>query len=152
MIRQTAFLLLLPIIFLFSCTDNDNKLIEQTLDMREKAYESGDVELFMTLVSPNYLSIQDGRTVKTGELKKYFEGLSKVFDKIDLSHSNRSIYLDGDKAKVVQKSLVKIEIVEENIKTNFVMNEVIEMEKSNGKWLIVKEPEKDYIDGFVFGG
>lgn len=152
MIRIKALLLFLPFLFLFSCSINDNKLIEQTLDMREKAYETGDVELFMTLVSPNYLSIKGGRTIKTGELKINFEGLSKFFDKIDLSHSNRSIYFEGDKAKVVQKSLVKIEMVEEKIKTNFVMNEVIEMEKNNGKWLIIKEPEKDYAEGFVFGG
>lgn len=142
----------LAVLSALSCTQSERSLIEKTLSDREQSFETNDVELYLSSISPDYSAKKGKRTFGIKELKLNFEGISQFFDHIKITHSNRSIYYYGDKAKVVQRALVEVRMEKENIHTSFMMKETIELKKTGEKWLIIKEADRDYAEGFVYGG
>jgi ketosteroid isomerase-like protein len=141
---------LILICLVVSCGSSEDKAIEETLSVRNKAYETKDVDLYMTLIAPDYKQEKKGKTIGVEEVKKNFLTNVSLFDTIDLTNSDRAIYRDGDKAEVAQITLVNA--VVNNTKSRFKINDRIVLEKRNGKWLIVKESDADFLEGFVFGG
>jgi ketosteroid isomerase-like protein len=140
---------ILLIVLVVSCGNSQNRDIEKVLDMREKAFETKDEDLYMSLISPEYSQEKKGKIIGPEEVRKNFNINVKLFDSVSLSTSDRTIYRDGDKAEVFQKTIVNARDDEGNKKLK--LNEKMTLAKENGKWLIVKESDEDFFYGFVFG-
>ena len=141
------FVLLLLIV---SCGKSDENEIEELLSRRHKAFESKDVDLYLSCISPDYKEEKGDQVIGIEDLKKNFLSNVSIFDQIEISYSDRSMYQEGEKAEVVQKTVVEVTI--ENDQSRFQINEKIGLGKIKGKWAIVKESDADFLKGFVFGG
>ena len=141
------FVLLLLIV---SCGKSDENEIEELLSRRHKAFESKDVDLYISCISQDYKEEKGGQVIGLEDLKKNFLSNVSIFDQIEISYSDRSVYQQGEKADVVQKTAVEVTI--ENDQSRFQINEKIGLGKIKGKWAIVKESDADFLRGFVFGG
>ncbi len=133
-----------------SCGKSDEEEIEELLSKRQRAFETKNVELYLSCISPEYKQKNGDTVTGVEEIKKGFITNVSVFDQIKLSPFDRNIYQDGDKAEVFQKVKVNLKIEKEE--NQFVLREKLSLEKVNGKWLVVKESDFDFLKGFVFGG
>lgn len=147
--RSCLSVLLLLIVLIVSCGNGENRDIEKVLDTRAKAFETKDVELYMSLISPDYRQEKKGKVIGPEEVRKNFNINVKLFDSVSLSTSGRTIYRDGDTAEVFQKTVVNARDAEGKKKLR--LNEKMVLARENGKWLIVKESDEDFFYGFVFG-
>lgn len=147
--RIPLFFSILLIVLVVSCGNSQNRDIEKVLDMREKAFETKDEDLYMSLISPEYRQEKKGKIIGPEEVRKNFNVNVKLFDSVSLSTSDRTIYRDGDKAEVFQKTIVNARDEEGNKKLK--LNEKMTLARENGEWLIVKESDEDFFYGFVFG-
>jgi SnoaL-like domain len=148
--RIPLYLSLIIICLIVSCGNSEDRAIEEVLSTRNKAYETKDVDLYMTLIAPDYKQVKNGKVIGVAEVKKNFLTNVSLFDTIDLANSDRTIYRDSNKAEVAQITLVNA--VVNKTKSRFKVNDRIVFENRNGKWLIVKESDADFLEGFVFGG
>ncbi|HEX9830861.1 MAG TPA: hypothetical protein VGA94_04150, partial [Thermodesulfobacteriota bacterium] len=123
---------------------------EELLSRRHKAFESKDVDLYLSCISPDYKEEKGDQVIGIEDLKKNFLSNVSIFDQIEISYSDRSVYQQGEKADVVQKTAVEVTI--ENDQSRFQINEKLGLGKIKGKWAIVKESDADFLRGFVFGG
>lgn len=133
-----------------SCGKSDEEEIGELLSKRQKAFETKNVELYLSCISPEYNQKKGDMVIGVEEIKKGFITNVSVFDRIKLSSFDRDIYRDGDKAEVFQKVRVNLRIEKEE--NQFVLREKLGLEKVNGKWFVVKESDADLLKGFVFGG
>jgi len=147
---RSRLLALLFILLAASCGGQGDKEIDQVLDTRTKAFETKDLALYMTLISPDYKQEKKGRTIGLEEVEKNFRINVELFDKLAVRNADRTISSDGKKAHVVQKTYVDASI--EGSKSKFRIIEKISLAKINGKWLIVEESDADFFTGYVFGG
>lgn len=136
-------------VFLASCGNSDREGIEQVLTQRESAFESKDLELYLSCLDPNYRVEKDGKVIGIEEAKKEFTSNVSLFDSIEITHFNRSIHVNDGSAQVFQKT--KIELRMEDKTSKFVVPEKLELKKIGNKWKIVKDSEIDFLRGFVFG-
>lgn len=136
-------------VFLASCGNSDRKGIEQVLMQRETAFESKDLDLYLSCLDPNYRVEKDGKVIGIEEVKRQFTSNVSLFDSIKMTHFNRSIHVNDGNAQVFQKT--KIELRMEDKTSQFVAPEKLELRKVGGKWKIVKDSETDFLRGFVFG-
>jgi outer membrane lipoprotein-sorting protein len=141
---------LLFILLAVSCGGQGDKEIDQVLDTRTKAFETKDLALYMTLISPDYRQEKKGKIIGLEEVEKNFRINVELFDKLAVRNADRTISSDGKKANVVQKTYVDASI--EGSKSKFRIIEKISLAKINGKWLIVEESDADFFTGYVFGG
>ena len=150
--RSPSFFLPVFILLLVvsSCGKSDEEEIEELLSKRQRAFETKNVELYLSCISPDYKQKVDDTVIGIEQVKKNFLSNISVFDEIKLSPYDRSIYPDGKKAEVFQKVKVNVRIEKEE--NQFVMREKLGLEKVNGKWVVVKESDFDFLKGFVFGG
>jgi len=133
-----------------SCGNSQNKEIEAALSERDHAIETKDADLYMTLISPDYNVEENSKVIGIEEVKKQFLSNVTLFDDLKVTHANRSIYERDNKIEVVQLTVVDASVNE--TKSRFKVNEKIQFEKIDGKWLIVKDSDADYLERFVFGG
>lgn len=149
--RSILFFSALIVLFLIaSCGSSDKREIEKLLSTRKEAFETKNVELYLSCISPRYKQEKDGSSIGIEEIKRNFLSNVSVFDQIKISYSDMSVYRRGKKADVVQKTTVEVRM--ENDRSRFQINEKLELEKIEGKWKIVKESNADFLTGFVFGG
>lgn len=158
--RLLSFLFTLLILFAVSCGNpennesekvlSDSSEIEKVLSDREEALETKNVDLYMSLISPSYSLEKDNKVIGVEEVRKNFLSNVTLFDNLEISHTDRSIYDKGQKTEVVQMVVVVATVNES--KSRFRINERIELAKIDGKWLIVKESDADFLERFVFGG
>ena len=148
--RLLSYIPIICLIILASCVSGENKEIDELLSLREKALEAKDVELYMTLITPKYSEQKDGKIIGLDDIKKNFLTNVSLFDTLEISHSDRSIYKNGNEAEVFQIILVKASI--NDSKSLFKLSEKIGFKKIGDKWLIVKESDADYYTGYAFGG
>lgn len=147
---RSRLIALLFILLVASCGGQGDKEIDQVLDTRTRAFETKDLALYMTLVSPDYKQEKKGKTVGPEEIEKNFRINVDLFDKLSVRNADRTISSDGKKAEVVQKTYVDAAI--DDSKSKFRIIEKISLAKVNGKWLIVEESDADFFTGYVFGG
>ena len=133
-----------------SCGSSGDKEIDRVLDTRTKAFETKDLALYMTLVSPDYKQQKRGKIVGPEEVEKNFRINVDLFDNLSVRNADRTINSDGKKAYVVQKTYVDASI--DGSKSKFRIIEKISLAKIDGKWLIVEESDADFFTGYVFGG
>ncbi|KRT66450.1 MAG: hypothetical protein XU11_C0008G0015 [Candidatus Dadabacteria bacterium CSP1-2] len=149
--KRLILLLLVFIPFLINhCVDSDRNKIEDLLSKRQKAFETKNVNLYMSCISPNYRQEKDGKVIGIEEIKKNFLSNVTLFDQIKVSHYDRNIYNTDKRVNVSQKTKVDVRLEEDN--SRFQLSENIMFEKINGEWKIVKESDADFLRGFVFGG
>jgi hypothetical protein len=132
-----------------SCGNSDREKIEEVLSKRKKAFETKNLELYLSCISPNYREEKSGQVIGIENLKRNFLSNTSIFDRIKISYSNRTIYLNGEKADAAQRTAVEVKLEKEE--GHFTLKENIGFEKIDGKWLISKESDADFLKGFVFG-
>ena len=148
--RLPSFFFLLLTIFVLSCGSPQNEEIESQLSIREEAIETKNVDLYMTLISPDYTVETHTKVIGAEAIKKKFLSNVALFDKLEITNANRSIYERDDVTEVVQ--LTVVDALVDDTKNRFKVNEKIQFSKIDGKWLIVKESDADFLERFVFGG
>ncbi len=148
--RLLSYISIIPLVILLACGNSQNKEVDDLLLKRQQALEAKDVESYLTLISPDYSEERDGHTLTLEDMKKSFLTNVSLFDDLQISHTNRSIYMKDNKADVFQITEVRASI--NDSKSVFKMSEKIAIEKIGDKWLIVKESDADFFDGYVFGG
>jgi len=148
--RLLPFFFLLLTIFVLSCGSPQKEEIESQLSIREEAIETKNVDLYMTLISPDYNVEINNKVIDAEAIKKKFLSNVALFDKLEITNANRSIYERDDVTEVVQ--LTVVDALVDNTKNRFKVNEKIQFAKIDGKWLIVKESDADFLERFVFGG
>ena len=147
--RRLSYIPYLLLLLLLACGNSRNNEIEEVLTMRENALETKDVGLYLTLISPDYNEERDGKTLGLRHLEKNFKDTYPIFNTLNITNTDRSIYLKGSRAEVFQINRVEATINDE--KSVFKINEKIALEKIGDKWLIVKESDADYFTGYAFG-
>ncbi len=148
--RLPSFFFLLLTIFVLSCGSPQNEEIESQLSIREEAIETKNVDLYMTLISPDYNVETNNKVIGAEAIKKKFLSNVALFDELEITNANRSIYEKDDVTEVVQ--LIVVDALVDDTKNRFKVNEKIQFSKIDGKWLIVKESDADFLERFVFGG
>ncbi|MEX0998761.1 MAG: nuclear transport factor 2 family protein [Thermodesulfobacteriota bacterium] len=148
--RLPSFFFLLLSLFVLSCGSPQNEGIEAQLSIREEAIETKNVDLYMTLISPDYSVEENNNVIGREAVKKKFLSNVALFDELEITNANRSIYERGDITEVVQ--LTVVDALVDDTKNRFKVNEKIQFAKIDGKWLIVKESDADFLERFVFGG
>lgn len=142
-------ILIISLVTLLGCEDKEEKQISELLSIREEAFEKKNSELYLACISSSYRVEVDG-DIKTKEsLLKDFKANTTPFDRIDISHKDRTIYQSNNEAKVVQKTKVILQI--EGQTSNYELTEIIKLVKENKNWKISKESKIDLFRGFVFG-
>jgi ketosteroid isomerase-like protein len=136
-------------LFLVSCASDDQRAIEEVMSLRQRAFETKDADLYMTLIAPDYKQEKKGKTIGPGEVKKNFEVNVKLFDTIRLTSTDRTIYKEGDRAEVFQKTI--IDATDDQGKSRLRIKEKLSLARENGKWVIVRESDEDFFYGYVFG-
>ncbi len=92
----------LCLICLPACGASPEEQITRVLDNRKQGLEKKDIKLYMSTVSPNY---NDGGKTYDSIKRERLEDFS-IFKEMKLDIQNRSIYVDGDKAQVVEKYIL----------------------------------------------
>lgn len=100
------------ITLLISCGGGENSEIEEVLDTRTRAFETKNTELYMSLISPDYRQEKRGKVIGDADIKRNFESNVKLFDTLDVTNRDRTIYEQGDKAQVVQVTDVSVTLTE----------------------------------------
>ncbi|HSG32018.1 MAG TPA: nuclear transport factor 2 family protein [Thermodesulfobacteriota bacterium] len=137
----------LPIL---SCGNADNNDIKKVLSDRQTAFETKDLQLYLSCISPDYSQKAEDSVIGIEELSKNFQTNTTVFDTLKITRKDISIYMKGQGiAEVYQKSLFNLKI--ESQSSKFKTVEKMLFEKKGGNWKIVKESELDLFRGFVFG-
>lgn len=137
------------ILFAASCGGDQDKAIEEVMALRTKAFETKDADLYMTLIAPDYRQEKRGKTIGPAEIKKNFEVNVKLFDTVSITNTDRTIYKDGDRAEVYQKTLVDAR--DDEGRSRLKLKEKLLLARENGKWVIVRESDQDLFYGYVFG-
>ena len=150
--RLLSFFFIILLLFAASCGcgNPQNEEVEKFLAERERAFESKDVDLYMTLIAPDYSVEKNNKTIGPEEAKKNFLANVTLFDDLKITHANRSVYERDDKTEVVQLIVVDASVNE--TKSRFKVNERIKLSKIDGNWYIVEESDADFLERFVFGG
>jgi len=148
--KRLSFIFLILTFFAISCGSPNNEEIETFLSQREEAIEQKDVDTYMTLIAPEYKVEEGNKTIDREEIKKKFLSNVTLFDTLDLTNANRSIYERDGVIEVVQFTVVDASVDE--TKNRFKVNEKIHLSKIDGKWYIVQESDADFLERFVFGG
>jgi ketosteroid isomerase-like protein len=147
--RSLLCISLILALFVVSCGSDEQRAIEEVMSLRQKAFETKDADLYMTLIAPDYKQEKKGKTIGPGEVKKNFEVNVKLFDTIRLTSTDRTIYTEGDRAEVFQKTI--IDATDDQGKSRLRIKEKLSLARENGKWVIVRESDEDFFYGYVFG-
>lgn len=147
--RSLLCISLILALFVVSCGSDEQRAIEEVMSLRQKAFETKDADLYMTLIAPGYKQEKKGKTIGPGEVKKNFEVNVKLFDTIRLTSTDRTIYTEGDRAEVFQKTI--IDATDDQGKSRLRIKEKLSLARENGKWVIVRESDEDFFYGYVFG-
>jgi len=78
--RFQHYLFLLLALFIVSCQGSQNEEIEALLSVREEAMETKNLDLYMTLISPEYSVEKNNKVIGTEEIKKKFLSNVTLFD------------------------------------------------------------------------
>ena len=123
---------LLFIFFLLACEGSQENTIVETLNKREKALREKDFSLYLSCISKEYHD-KDG---DIHQLEKRIEGYFDTFDRIEYSHWDRSIEIEGETALVTQQ--FNMEVERGGKKNRYSGREALSLRREGQKWKIVK--------------
>lgn len=124
--------------FFAGCASTDRssaeaeKAINQVMSIREKAIREKDIDLYMTCISKDYKDREDSFDVVRERMQKNFE----VFEMIDFLTSKRTVYLEGQKAMLVEDYEIVFFAGAKRDRARG--KEQIFLRKEDGGWKIVK--------------
>ncbi len=130
--RRNLFYLLLPIVFLLACQISEEERIHQTLNRREEALQKKDLSLYLACISTAYRDKEEDFS----QLQKKMEGYFKTFDQIKYNSWDRSIYVEGDTARVIQQ--FHLEVEKGGRKNRYPGREALFLKKEGRKWKIIR--------------
>lgn len=130
--KRNLLLSLFITLSLLTCTISEENRIHETLNLREEALSKKDLSLYLSCISKAY---QD-KDEDFGKLKKRMEGYFKTFDRIDYASWDRSLYVEGKKATVIQQ--FHLEVEKEGKKNRYSGREALFLEKEGKSWKIIK--------------
>ncbi len=84
------------------CGSSPTEQINQALDRRKEGMIKKDIDIYMSAVSRSY---DDGKN-SYADIRKKMQDFFSVFDKIELQIEDRSFYISGKDAKVVEKYIL----------------------------------------------
>ena len=147
-----AFLIfsIIPLFFIFSCTSQDKKDIISIINKREQALENKNVDLYKECIYENYSQTIKEKVLDKDKLLEKFKINTAAFDKISVTHKDQEIFIEENKATVLQSTEVLLTINDES--SNYKIREVITLINTEKGWKIDKESKLDLFRGFVFGG
>ncbi len=117
---------------LCGCGSSPEAQINKVLDKRKQGLEQKDIKLYMSTVSPDY---KDG--IETYDsIKRRTAGFFSAFDNIELTIEDRSIYLDGNKARVVEKYVLTFGLP--SGKKTGKAEQLLTLRKEKDGWKIIK--------------
>lgn len=99
-------LILILTLILLSCGGSHDEEIEAQLATREEAIETKNVDLYMTLISPDYSVEKNNKVEDLETVKKKFMSNVALFDELEITNANRSIYERDGIVEVVQLIVV----------------------------------------------
>jgi len=119
-----------------SCgSQNAEDKINQLMDKRENAFNTKQLQSYLTLFSSKYKDKKGDIDALRKRVKKNFEALKSI----QFVHINRDIFVEGDKAKIVQNFTLTctMDINGKEEKYSTKGKEKFDLEKSGSNWLIV---------------
>jgi hypothetical protein len=130
--RKRTFFLLPLFFFLLSCQISEEDRINQTLNRRQEALQKRDISLYLSSISESYQDKNEDYFGLQNRMKGYF----KNFDQIRYRFWDRTIYFEGEEARIVQQFQLE---VEKNGKQNdYSGTEAILLKKEGKQWKIVR--------------
>lgn len=103
---------LIILTLLISCGNSENTEIDRVLNIRATAFDTKNTDLYMSLISPDYMQEKKGKVIGVDDIKRNFENNVKLFDTLNIAHRDRTVYARGDKAEVVQITDVFVTLVD----------------------------------------
>jgi hypothetical protein len=123
---------LLFIFFLLACQPSEEGQIREILNRREKALGKKDLSLYLSCISQNYRDKDED----INRLQKRIEGYFKTFDRIEYTHWDRSIQIEGETASVIQQFNLEVERGEK--KNRYSGKEALFLKKEGREWKIIR--------------
>lgn len=130
--RRTFLFLLLTMFSLLACQASEEERIHQVLNRREEALQKKDLSLYLSCISKAY---QD-RDEDFSRLQDRMEGYFKSFDQIEYASWDRSVYIEGQTARVIQQ--FHLEVKKGAKKNRYSGKEALFFNKEGREWRIVK--------------
>jgi len=130
--RKYLPIVLLALFILLACQISEEERIHQTLNRREEALQKKDLSLYLACISTAYRDKEEDFS----QLQKRMEGYFKTFDQIKYNSWDRSIYVEGDTARVIQQ--FHLEVEKGGRKNRYPGREALFLKKEGRKWKIIK--------------
>ena len=96
---------LLPVLFLPACQRSEEEGITRVLIQREEAFGKKDLSSYLSCISKEYL----GKDENFDQLKDRIERYFRTFDRIEYRSWGRSLYVEGEEARVIQQFHLEVE-------------------------------------------
>jgi len=130
--RKYLPIVLLALFILLACQISEEERIHQTLNRREEALQKKDLSLYLACISTVYRDKEEDFS----QLQKRMEGYFKTFDQIKYNSWDRSIYVEGDTARVIQQ--FHLEVEKGGRKNRYPGREALFLKKEGRKWKIIR--------------
>ncbi len=129
--RRSFLFFLFLLFFLPACQYSEEEKINQMINRREEALKKRDLSLYLSCISKAY---QD-KGEDFNRLQKRMEGYFNTFDRIGYSSWDRSVSIEEDTARVVQRFYLEVEKGEK--KNRYSDKEALFFKKEGREWRII---------------
>jgi hypothetical protein len=130
--RRNLLFLLLTIFFLLACQISEEERIHQTLNRREEALQKRDLSLYLSCLSKAYQEKDEDFDRLQSRIGGYF----KTFDRIEFNHWDRTIYIEGETARVIQQ--FHLEVERGGKKNRYSGKEALVLKREGRNWKITR--------------
>ncbi|ATX81594.1 hypothetical protein Ga0123462_0724 [Mariprofundus ferrinatatus] len=120
----------MALLLLCSC-DNERQAIHQTLDAREAAIRSQDINSYKSLLHPDYGDKNQSAAEATARMKRLFT----QFDAMEMGSSDRTIYMIDDEHALCEQSY-RLKVKADNMWRETTQRERIELTRTVQGWKI----------------
>ena len=129
--RRSFLFFLCLLFFLPACQYSEGEKINQIINRREEALKKRDLSLYLSCISKAYQDKEED----FNRLQKRMEGYFNAFDRIGYSSWDRSVSIEGDTARVVQRFYLEVEKGEK--KNRYSSKEALLFKKEGREWRII---------------
>jgi len=130
---RRSFLFFLFLLFLLpACHYSEEEKINQLINRREEAFRKRDLSLYLSCISKAYQDKEED----FNRLQKRMEGYFNTFDRIGYSSWDRSVSIERDTARVVQRFYLEVEKGEK--KNHYSGQEAFLLKKEGREWRILR--------------
>ena len=130
--RKSFLFFLFLLFFLPACQYSEEEKINQMINRREEALKKRDLSLYLSCISKAYQDKEED----FNRLQKRMEGYFNTFDRIGYSSWDRSVSIERDTARVVQRFYLEVEKGEK--KNHYSGQEAFLFKKEGREWRIIR--------------